>query len=124
MMTRVLVIDDDPSIRQVIVFALSDEGFLVDEARDGQAALESVGRRHPDIIILDMQMPGMDGWAFAKHYRERYEHQAPIIVLTAAQDAARRGADIGAESYIAKPFDLDALLERVAGLAAKLGGDQ
>ncbi len=123
-MTRVLVVDDDPAIRQVIVFALSDEGFEVNEARDGRAALEAVDRQHPDIILLDMRMPGMDGWEFVKRYRERGQPQAPIIVLTAAQDVAQRGADVNAAGYLSKPFDLDTLLEKVAALAGKIGVDQ
>ena len=105
-MTRVLVIDDDSSIRQVITYALGDEGYEVDEASDGRAALESVSRRHPDVIVLDMKMPGMDGWEFARLYREHYGHKAPIIVLTAAKDAAQRAAEISAESFVSKPFEL------------------
>jgi DNA-binding response OmpR family regulator len=120
-MPRVLVIDDDPSIRQVIAYALNDAGYDVDEAADGQAALELVGRQHPDIILLDMKMPRMDGWQFAKLYRERYGHRTPIIVLTAAQDAAQRAADVAAASAVAKPFDLDVLVERVAAIARMLG---
>jgi DNA-binding response OmpR family regulator len=111
---RILVVDDDSSIRQVIAYALGDEGYEVDEASDGQTALESVGRQHPDLILLDMKMPGIDGWEFARLYRELYERTAPIIVLTAARDAAQRAWDIDAVSYIPKPFDLDALLERVS----------
>src|SRR4051794_38546039 len=115
-MTRVLMIDDDPDIRQLIAFALVDEGFEVDEAADGHEALELVGRQHPDVILLDMKMPGMDGWEFVKVYRERYGHQAPIIVITAAHDAAKRGAHVKADSYLSKPFDLDMLVERVSEL--------
>jgi two-component system response regulator MprA len=118
-MTRVLVVDDDAAIRQVIVFALSDEGFEVDQARDGLAALQAVDRQHPDLILLDMRMPGMDGWEFVKRYRELPHPQAPIIVLTAAQDVAQRGADVNAAGYLSKPFDLDTLLERVSALVAK-----
>ena len=115
-MVRVLVIDDDPSIRQVVGYVLSDEGYDVVEAADGQAALAAIERRHPDVILLDMKMPGMDGWAFVRRYRERYGHRSPIVVLTAAQDAARRGAEVDADGYLAKPFDLDALVERVAAV--------
>lgn len=115
------MIEDELDIRRLIAYALGDEGYQVDEAPDGQTALELVGRQHPDIIILDMKMPGMDGWEFAKLYRERYGHQAPIIVLTAAQDAAQRGADVNAESYVPKPFDLDVLVERVSSIASTLG---
>lgn len=113
-MTRVLVVDDEADIRQVLVYVLVDEGYEVEEASDGETALELIERRHPDIIILDMKMPAMDGWEFARRYRERHGHRAPIIVLTAAQDAARRGTDISAESYVPKPFDLDVLVEQVA----------
>jgi two-component system response regulator MprA len=115
---RILVVDDDSSIRQVIAYALGDEGYQVDEASDGEAALASVGRQHPDLILLDMKMPGVDGWEFARLYRERYERVAPIIVLTAARDAAQRASDINAVSYIPKPFDLDALLERISAVMA------
>lgn len=122
-MTRVLVIDDDPSIRQVVGYALSDEGYQVAMVSDGLAALEAVGRQQPDVILLDMKMAGMDGWEFVKLYRARYDHTAPIIVLTAAQDAAQRAADVGADGYLSKPFELDALVEYVA-TAAKLAGTE
>lgn len=115
-MTRVLVVDDEVDIRQVLVYVLADEGYEVDEASNGEAALELIERQHPDLIILDMKMPGIDGWEFAKRYRKLYGNRAPIIVLTAAQDAARRGDDIRAESYVPKPFDLDVLVERVSAL--------
>jgi len=120
-MTRVLVVDDDPAIRQVIAFALSDEGFEVDEAGNGWAALAAIDQQHPDIILLDMRMPGMDGWEFVKRYREHWHAQAPIIVLTAAQDVAQRGRDVDAAGYLSKPFDLDTLLERVSALARASG---
>jgi len=120
-MTRVLVIDDDPSIRQVIAYALGDLGYHVAEASDGRAALDLIGREHPDLILLDMKMPGMDGWDFVQRYRARYGEGAPIIVLTAAQDAARRGADVNAAGYVAKPFDLDVLVERVSAIARMVG---
>jgi DNA-binding response OmpR family regulator len=71
-----------------------------------------------------MRMPGMDGWEFVKQYREGRQHQAPIIVLTAAQDVAQRGADVNAAGYLSKPFDLDTLLEKVSALAAKSSDDQ
>jgi DNA-binding response OmpR family regulator len=115
-MPRVLVIDDDPSIRQVVDYALTDEGYEVDLVSNGEAALAAIARHHPDVILLDMKMPVMDGWEFARRYRERYNHQAPIIAVTAAQDAAQRGADVGAEDYLAKPFDLDALVECIAAV--------
>ena len=122
-MTRVLVVDDEVDIRQVLVYVLLDEGYQVDEAPNGEAALELIERQHPDIIILDMKMPGMDGWEFARLYRERYGNRAPIIVLTAAHDAARRGTDISAEGYVPKPFDLDVLVARVSALTRTPDGN-
>lgn len=120
-MTRVLLIEDDASIRQVVGYALSDEGYQVAVAPDGQAALEAVSRQQPDVILLDMKMPGMDGWEFVKLYRMRYGHAAPIIVFTAAQDAAQRAADVGVEGYISKPFDLDVLVKRVSTIVQRGG---
>jgi two-component system response regulator ResD len=119
-MTRILVVDDDQNIRRLIRYALSDEGYQVDEASDGKAALKVIGKQHPDIIILDMKMPGMDGWEFARAYRNLYDHRAAIIVLTAARDAAARSMDINAESFLSKPFDLDILLQRVAEIRARI----
>lgn len=121
-MARVLVIDDDPTIRQVIGFALEDEGYDVAEAPDGAAALDLIAQRHPDIILADMRMPGMDGWAFVKTYRARYGRRAPIIVLTAAQDPDQRGTEVDADGLLAKPFDLDRLVECVANAAQGTGG--
>jgi two-component system OmpR family response regulator len=116
-MTRVLVIDDDSDIRRLIVFALSDESFQVDEASDGNTALALLDPQHPDIILLDMKMAGMDGWDFMRRYRELYNHRAPIIVITAAPDPAQRRADVDADSYISKPFELSDLVERVTAIA-------
>jgi len=116
-MARVLVIDDDPDIRKLIVFTLSDEGFDVEEASDGNAALAMLGRQHTDVILLDMKMPGMDGWDFISRYRELYNHLIPIIVITAAPDPTEGHTDIGADGYISKPFELNELVERVSDMA-------
>jgi DNA-binding response OmpR family regulator len=70
-----------------------------------------------------MKMPGMDGWEFVRRYRELYGHRAPIIVLTAAPDAAQRGADVSADSYVPKPFDLDVLLECVSSILGTTPGN-
>ena len=112
-----LVVEDEQSIRDLVVYALSDEGHEVDEALDGRSALDLIARRRPDVIILDMKMPGMDGWEFARTYRERHGRQTPIIVFTAALDAAARAAEVGADTFVSKPFDLDALIERVSAVA-------
>jgi two-component system response regulator MprA len=111
---RVLVVDDDESIRDVIQMILTAEGHDVVTACDGLAALDQVQRSpFPDLILLDMKMPRMDGWAFADAYRRSSAPRAPIIVLTAAQDAAARALQINADGYLSKPFDLNDLVECV-----------
>lgn len=112
---RVLVVDDDDSIRDFVSVALSYEGYEVVSAENGEAALGAIDRgRGVAVILLDMRMPVMDGWEFARVYRERPGPHAPIIVLTAARDAADYAAQIQADGFLAKPFDLDALIRTVA----------
>jgi DNA-binding response OmpR family regulator len=116
---RVLVVDDDESIRQVIEMALADDGFEVALAEDGQGALAAAARFRPDVILLDMRMPGVDGWRFAEAYRATAGPHAPILVLTAARSAAESAADIRADAYLAKPFELAELLRLLWGLVAR-----
>ena len=123
-MVHVLVVDDDDSIRQVLRLALEDEGYTVDEAADGEAALAEIDQRQPDVILLDIRMPGIDGWGFVERYRERRGHRAPIIVITASQDPIQRGAEVHADDHLAKPFDLDVLLERIAVLVDRAVGEE
>lgn len=114
----VLVVDDDESIREFVSVALADEGYTVLTARDGAAALQAVHRQRPGVILLDMRMPVMDGWEFSRVYRATPPPHAPIIVVTAARDAADRAAQIDADGYLAKPFDLldlIAMVERYLG---------
>lgn len=112
---RVLVVDDDDSIRDFVSVALAYEGYEVVSAENGEAALGAIDRgRGVAVILLDMRMPVMDGWEFARVYRERPGPHAPIIVLTAARDAADYAAQIQADGFLAKPFDLDALIRTVA----------
>lgn len=114
----ILVVDDDPSIRDLIAMALADQGYDVASAPHGAAALEIVGHMQPSMILLDMRMPVMDGWEFARVYRDQPGPHAPIIVLTAARDAGQRAAEITADGFLGKPFDLDDLFSLVAHHAA------
>ena len=111
---HVLVIDDDEGTRQFIRIVLSQEGHQVATAPDGAAALEWIGQNQPDVILLDLHTPVMDGWEFARLYRQTVGPHAPIIVLTAANDPRRAAVQIGAAGFLAKPFDLDALVTIVA----------
>ena len=105
----VLVVDDDADMLAMVDMVLGSEGYRVVTAANGEEALEQAGRHMPSLILLDMRMPVMDGWRFAEEFRMRYNHRAPIIVLTAAENAKARAEEIKAEGYLAKPFDLDQL---------------
>ncbi|MCL4534121.1 MAG: response regulator [Bacteroidetes bacterium] len=110
---KVLVIDDDETISEFVVWVLADEGHEVVSAANGVAALQKLDGFDPDVILLDMRMPVMDGWQFARLYRDERPSPAPIVVLTAAQDVAQRASQIEAAGYLGKPFDLDELLSVV-----------
>ncbi len=110
---QVLVIDDDEGIREMLEMALADEGYRVESAPNGAAGLELAARARPDLILLDMRMPIMDGWEFARAYRTRPGPHAPIVVVTAARDASDRAEQILADGYLAKPFSLDDLINVV-----------
>jgi CheY-like chemotaxis protein len=111
---HVLVVEDEQDIRDFVAFALESEGYRVTTADNGAVALNEVAREFVDVVLLDMRMPVMNGWAFAEAYHEQPGRHAPIVVMTAAQDAATRAAQIKAEDYLAKPFDLDDLLNVIA----------
>lgn len=93
---------------------LADEGYIVVMAEHGRDALERLASVQPDLILLDMRMPIMDGWELARVYRGWPAPHACIVVLTAAQDAASRAAQIDAAGFLAKPFGLDELLGTVS----------
>jgi two-component system, chemotaxis family, chemotaxis protein CheY len=109
----ILVVDDDEGIREFVQTVLSDEGYEVRTAWHGAAALELLEQVSPSVILLDMRMPVMDGWEFARQYRERPGPHAPIIVVTAARDADDRAAQIAADGVLPKPFRLHQLLALV-----------
>ena len=108
----VLVVDDDTSILDTVTAILAGEGYDVVSASSGQEALDAVARKRPLLILLDMRMPVMDGWAVARALRGQ-GISVPIIVMTAAESAQRWADEVGAEGYLAKPFGLDELLATV-----------
>jgi CheY-like chemotaxis protein len=117
---RVLIVDDDDAIAGLVGLALEEDGYEVVAASHGAAALQLLaqeGPAQPAAILLDLRMPVMDGWDFARAYRERVVLRAPIIVLTAAPDPGDCAAAIDASDVLPKPFDLDELRERVARYA-------
>jgi CheY-like chemotaxis protein len=108
------LIEDDPGVRGVVRMTLEDEGHTVIEATDGASALELARRHGPSLILLDMRLPGLNGWQFVASYRSQPGPHAPIVVLTAGRDAAGRAAEVGADGYLDKPFELDDLVAVVA----------
>jgi two-component system, chemotaxis family, chemotaxis protein CheY len=117
----VLVVEDDDEIRDFVALLLEGEGYAVRTARNGAEALDVVRDNAPRLILLDMRMPVMDGWGFARAYRTQPGPHAPILVMTAARDAAQRAHEIQADAYLAKPFDLDDLMSLVDRLTAPSG---
>jgi two-component system, chemotaxis family, chemotaxis protein CheY len=109
----ILVVDDDEAILDIVQWALEDEGYEVRRATDGSEALGILSTLRPALILLDMRMPGMNGWEFAEAYRAFDGRRAPVIVMTAAQDACPLAAEIGADGCIGKPFDVDQLIGTV-----------
>src|SRR5437763_10511943 len=108
----ILIIDDDPAIRATVADILESEGYRVATAINGADGLQSLDRIDPALVLLDMRMPILDGWGFARALQSR-GIQIPILVMTAAQDARRWAHEINAEGYVAKPFDLIDLLNAV-----------
>ena len=108
----ILVVDDDPGIRQTIRWALEDEGFTVATAADGQEALAQGERHRPALVILDMTLPVLDGHAVADGLRAGGA-AVPILMITADGSAVAKARRVGAYAYLKKPFDIDALLGAV-----------
>ena len=110
----VLVVDDDPDILEALAEILEAEGFDVRRARNGKEALDRLEPERPSLILLDLMMPVMDGWEFSQKMRERPAARGiPVIVLSADRNVGTKAREIGAVGYLAKPFELDDLLQMV-----------
>ena len=117
---RLLVVDDDASVRALLREYLSGHGFDVAEARDGTEMRAQLREAVPDAVLLDLRLPGEDGLALARELREH--HAVGVIMVTASADIVDRvvGLELGADDYIAKPFDLRELLARVRSVLRRL----
>ncbi len=112
-MKRVLVVDDEPAIRDVVAQYLRDEGFIVDEAGDGLAALERVAANPPDLLVLDLNLPHLSGVEVFRRLRESSD--VPVIMLTSRVNEVDRvvGLELGADDYVGKPFSPRELVARI-----------
>jgi len=111
---RILVVDDEPAIRRFLKTSLSAQGYIVSEAADGSAALAALKREPLDVLVLDLGLPGIDGFEVIRDLREAGS-ALPIIVLSVRADEAGKvkALDMGADDYVTKPFGIDELLARI-----------
>src|SRR3954453_16751814 len=119
---RVLVVDDEPNIADVISMALRFQGFTVESAGDGRSALEAVASFKPDLLVLDVMLPDMEGFEIARRLSAE-RTQVPIIFLT-ARDATEdkvRGLTMGGDDYVTKPFSLEELVARIRRILRRTG---
>lgn len=116
MSLRILIVDDESAIRLVCRLNLDSAGFETLEAADGETALALARSEQPDLILLDIMLPGIDGWGVAEELAASAEtREIPILFLSARSDRAdeERGHEVGGLGYITKPFDPEALIDRV-----------
>ncbi|MBX5452454.1 MAG: phosphate regulon transcriptional regulator PhoB [Acidobacteriia bacterium] len=120
----VLVVEDEAPLVTMLRYNLERQGFRVEEAIDGEEALEKIAERKPDLVLLDWMLPGVSGLEICRQLRRRNStRELPVIMITARteeQDAVR-GLNIGADDYITKPFSLDFLLARMRALLRRAG---
>lgn len=114
----ILVVEDEPDIRRLVSEILESSGSSVLAAENGSEALEILEREQVSLILLDMRMPVLDGWGFARAAR-LMGIDAPIVVMTAAENARRWASEVGAHDYVAKPFEVTALLAAVERVRAR-----
>ena len=116
-MSKIMIVDDDPNIRELVGVLLKNGGFTVCEATDGRNALQKITDENPALAILDIMMPGMDGYELCRNLRKYYE-DLPILMLTAKAELPSKvkGFELGADDYLTKPFEGDELIMRVKAL--------
>jgi two-component system phosphate regulon response regulator PhoB/two-component system alkaline phosphatase synthesis response regulator PhoP len=119
-MANILVVDDEPEIVKLVAKILEARGHRVTTARDGEEALEEVRRERPDVVILDLNLPKIDGFEVCRRIKsDEATRRVPVVMLTAAYvsvDDAQRGLGLGADEYVVKPFLRDVLVHNVERL--------
>jgi two-component system OmpR family response regulator len=119
---RILIVDDDPHIRQLLAFALEKAGFIICEASDGEAALAMAAEAAPDLVVLDINMPRMDGLEVCR--RLRAEGDLPVLFLSSRDEEIDRvlGIELGADDYVVKPFSPREVVARVGAILRRARG--
>jgi DNA-binding response OmpR family regulator len=120
MAEKILVVDDEISLQETLAYNLKKEGYLVDVAGDGPTAIDLARQSKPDLIILDIMLPGLDGFEVCRILRK--EMSTPVLMLTARDDEIDRvvGLEVGADDYLAKPFSMRELIARVKALLRRV----
>jgi CheY-like chemotaxis protein len=119
---RVLVVEDDPALRDLLNTALTDEGYVARTATDGADALTMLQGWRPALILLDLMMPGMDGWSFRRaQLADLRLASIPVVILSATYASWREGERLGVAAIVAKPYDMEALLVLVSQLVRLAG---
>jgi twitching motility two-component system response regulator PilG len=119
---HILIVEDEESLLKLESILLSSKGFKVTGVRDGLAALSEIEKSRPDLILLDIMMPGIDGFEVCRRIKENPDtKEIPIVMLTAKKSAAdqARGAEVGADAYITKPFKSLKIIDVITGLLPK-----
>ncbi|MCL8206655.1 MAG: response regulator transcription factor [Actinomycetia bacterium] len=121
---KVLVVDDEPAIQELVRFALEREGFEVSVAQDGWAALAEAERLKPDLVVLDLMLPGLNGFEVCRALRATSD--VPVLMLTARKEESDRvqGLDLGADDYVTKPFSPRELAARVKAILRRVRGPE
>lgn len=120
MAEKILVVDDEVSLQETVAYSLKKEGYIVEIAGDGNKGLELARSSKPDLIILDVMLPGMDGFEVCRTLR--HETNIPVLMLTARDDEIDRvvGLEVGADDYLVKPFSMRELIARVKALLRRV----
>ena len=120
---RLLVVDDEPSIRELLATSLRFAGFEVAAAKDGAEALQLAGQTRPDLVVLDVMLPDMDGFTVTRKLRQRGT-DVPVLFLTARDDTADKvtGLTVGGDDYVTKPFSLEEVVARIRAVLRRAGG--
>ena len=123
-MKKILVVDDEPTLVATLRYNLEREGYTVESAPDGESAVESAREIRPDLIILDVMLPGLDGLQVCRILRR--DTEAPILLLTAKIDEVDKvvGLELGADDYVTKPFSMRELMARVRALLRRAGASE